>query len=55
MVKFGDEVSLKKLKVFDETILLKPLNRDYDDVAISGKEKKHMRVVGKVVAKYVRY
>lgn len=55
IAKFGDDVTLKKLKVMDDTVLLKPLNPDYDDIIIRGGDRKNLRIVGKVIGKFVRY
>ncbi|MEO5360991.1 MAG: XRE family transcriptional regulator [Nitrospirota bacterium] len=55
VAKFGDDVTLKKLKILEDSVLLKPLNPDYDDIIISGRDRKNLRIVGKVIAKYVEY
>jgi SOS-response transcriptional repressor LexA len=55
VARFGDNVTLKKLKILDESVLLKPLNPDFDDIIISGRDRKNLRIVGKVIAKYVEY
>ncbi|MBF0319060.1 MAG: helix-turn-helix domain-containing protein [Nitrospirae bacterium] len=55
VAKFGDDVTLKKLKILEDSVLLKPLNPDYDDIVISGRDRKNLRIVGKVIAKYVEY
>ncbi|MBF0517699.1 MAG: helix-turn-helix domain-containing protein [Nitrospirae bacterium] len=55
VAKFGDEVTLKKLKILDDSVLLKPLNPESDDIIISGRDRKNLRIVGKIIAKYVEY
>jgi SOS-response transcriptional repressor LexA len=37
------------------SVMLKPLNPNYDDMVITGRKLKELRIVGKVVAKYVKY
>jgi SOS-response transcriptional repressor LexA len=40
---------------FARGVMLKPLNPNYDDMVITGRKLKELRIVGKVVAKYVKY
>lgn len=50
------EATLKQLKIYDQTVVLHPLNSEYEDMAVSKKEfEKQYKIVGKVVAKQKEY
>ncbi len=55
LAKSGNQVVIRRLKTVDAAVLLKPLNTDYDDIQIANKDKKNLRIIGKIIAKIVRY
>ena len=55
VARFNDKVTLKKLKILPDVILLIPLNTKYNDIIISGRERKNLKIIGKVVAKLVEF
>ncbi|MES0337513.1 MAG: XRE family transcriptional regulator [Candidatus Magnetobacterium sp. LHC-1] len=55
LVKNGNNVVIRRLKILDLALLLKPLNLRYDDISIPNKDRRLLRVIGKIVAKIVLY
>ncbi|MBF0343666.1 MAG: helix-turn-helix domain-containing protein [Nitrospirae bacterium] len=55
VARSGNNVVLRRLKHLEHAILLKPINHDYDDMHIANKDKKLLRLIGKVIAKIVKY
>lgn len=49
IAKCNDEVTFKKLKKVDGIVLLSPINSNYDDLIIRGKDLKHFRIIGVVM------
>ncbi|KJU84278.1 repressor protein CI [Candidatus Magnetobacterium bavaricum] len=55
LAKNGNNVIIRRLKILDAAIMLKPLNPNYDDITVPNKDRRFLRVIGKIVAKLVRY
>ncbi|KJU84680.1 peptidase S24 [Candidatus Magnetobacterium bavaricum] len=55
LAKHGNSVLIRRLKILDVAILLKPLNPNYDDITVPNKDRRLLRVIGKIVAKVVKY
>jgi len=53
IAKVGDQVTFKKLRKQDGTVLLSPLNTEHPDIIITGKDLKSYRVIG-VVESFTR-
>ncbi|KJU81586.1 repressor protein [Candidatus Magnetobacterium bavaricum] len=55
LAKNGNNVVIRRLKALELAVLLKPINSDYDDIHIANKDKRLLRIIGKIVARIVRY
>lgn len=55
VAKYDGAVFLKQLKIINDNFLLKPLNTEFEDIIVAGAQKKSLKIVGKVVSKYVNY
>ncbi|MBF0591451.1 MAG: helix-turn-helix domain-containing protein [Nitrospirae bacterium] len=55
LAKNGNNVVIRRLKSLELALLLKPLNPDYDDIHVANKDKKLLRLIGKIVARFVKY
>ncbi|MCI4626567.1 MAG: XRE family transcriptional regulator [Candidatus Magnetoovum sp. WYHC-5] len=55
VARYVETVVFKQLKLIGNTVLLQSLNNQYDDIILSGVDKEELKVIGKVVAKYVKY
>ncbi|MBF0592030.1 MAG: LexA family transcriptional regulator [Nitrospirae bacterium] len=55
LAKHGNNVIIRRLKILDLALLLKPLNHSYDDISVPNKDRRLLRVIGKIDAKIVRY
>ncbi|KJU82595.1 phage repressor [Candidatus Magnetobacterium bavaricum] len=55
LAKHGKSVLIRRLKILDLAVMLKPLNPDYDTISIPNKDRRLLRIIGKIVAKVVKY
>lgn len=55
VAKYDGEVAFKKLKIYPDAVILRPLNEKFEEIVIKGKMLKNFKVVGKVVEKIKRY
>ncbi|MEO5355707.1 MAG: XRE family transcriptional regulator [Nitrospirae bacterium YQR-1] len=51
----SDSITLRRVKYLDEAVLLKTINPDYDDSIITGRDRKNLRIIGKIIARLVKY
>ncbi|MEO5358050.1 MAG: XRE family transcriptional regulator [Nitrospirae bacterium YQR-1] len=55
IVRYAGNTLFRKIKFYDDTIVLKAVNVEYDDIAISSDDKHALSVLGKIEAKLVLY
>lgn len=55
IAKLDGEVTFKRIKVYPDAIILRPLNEKYEEIVIKGKAKKDLKIIGKIIEKVKKY